>query len=206
MTLILGFIQNMLVYMLAMLPPVVIWRVIAARRRRNDEQQPSPKHEIRVVLFVLFMVGLLSQAVVPKLEWREGELRVVGGLFENPASHLNLIPGYVFLETYRAVFEEHELSSLTINLIGNIVMFMPIGFCLPLLWANFEPCKRTIFAGFCVSLFIELSQLPFARKTDVDDLWLNTLGVWLGYLVWKARHKNCQKTNTMAGNKEGSVE
>lgn len=110
------------------------------------------------------MVGLLSQAIVPELEWSEGELRVVGGLFESPASHLNLVPGYVFLETYRAVFEEHELSALTINFIGNIVMFMPIGFCLPLLWASFESCKRTIFAGFFVSLSLSFLNCPLCEK------------------------------------------
>lgn len=36
-------------------------------------------------------------------------------------------------------------------------------------------------AGFCVSLFIELCQLPLNRCSDIDDLILNTLGALAGY-------------------------
>ena len=38
--------------------------------------------------------------------------------------------------------------------------------------------------GFCFSLLIEISQLCNHRRTDVDDLIMNTLGTILGYLLF----------------------
>ena len=33
-------------------------------------------------------------------------------------------------------------------------------------------------------LFIETTQLTQARSSDIDDLWLNTLGSMIGYCVY----------------------
>lgn len=63
-------------------------------------------------------------------------------------------------------------------------MFLPFGFCLPLLW-NISG-KKAVLAGFGVSLFIEFSQLFLARGTDIDDLILNTLGAGAGLAIYKA--------------------
>lgn len=39
--------------------------------------------------------------------------------------------------------------------------------------------------GSFFSLFIELIQLFSFRATDIDDLLMNTLGTWVGYLLFK---------------------
>jgi glycopeptide antibiotics resistance protein len=39
--------------------------------------------------------------------------------------------------------------------------------------------------GLCCTLFIEISQLPlYQRRTDIDDVLLNTIGVFIGALVY----------------------
>jgi glycopeptide antibiotics resistance protein len=40
--------------------------------------------------------------------------------------------------------------------------------------------------GLLFSLFIEISQQFVVRNTDIDDLILNTFGVYLGYLLYAA--------------------
>ena len=57
----------------------------------------------------------------------------------------------------------------------NIIMFMPLGFLLPLIWRRYREMGRTVLTGFCMSLSIELSQLFCLRVTDIDDLTMNTL-------------------------------
>ena len=57
------------------------------------------------------------------------------------------------------------------------------GFFAALLWKG-ESLKKAAFAGFFFSLTVEICQLPQARGTDIDDLWLNTLGAVLGYGVF----------------------
>lgn len=67
----------------------------------------------------------------------------------------------------------------------NIVLFMPLGFLLPAIWPQFRKMKNTIYAGFFFSLAIELSQLLNSRITDIDDLFTNTLGAIVGYVLYK---------------------
>lgn len=70
----------------------------------------------------------------------------------------------------------------------NILLTLPFGIWLRL-WFN-KDAKHTVLFTFLLSLFFELTQLsglwfiyPRAyRLFDVDDLLLNTLGGWLGYL------------------------
>lgn len=67
----------------------------------------------------------------------------------------------------------------------NILLFIPLGFLLPLLGSSRRPFLHTLSGGLCFSLLIELSQLLNNRSTDVDDLIMNSLGAVLGYAVYK---------------------
>lgn len=71
----------------------------------------------------------------------------------------------------------------------NIVLFIPLGFLLPTIWPQFRKMKNTICAGFFFSLAIELNQLLNNRITDIDDLFTNTLGAIIGYLLYKVLFK-----------------
>ncbi|MBS7525105.1 VanZ family protein [Fusibacter paucivorans] len=66
----------------------------------------------------------------------------------------------------------------------NVLLFMPFGFLMPLIWPKMGSIKMMFFAGFSFSLLIEVSQLINYRQTDVDDIILNTLGAVLGYLIF----------------------
>ncbi|MFL0492027.1 hypothetical protein CN931_19905 [Bacillus sp. AFS054943] len=71
----------------------------------------------------------------------------------------------------------------------NIVLFMPFGFLLPTIWPHFRKMKNTVCAGFLFSLAIELSQLLNNRITDIDDLFTNTLGAMVGYVLYRVLFK-----------------
>ena len=59
--------------------------------------------------------------------------------------------------------------------------------------------KPVLFAGFGLSLVIELSQLLNNRRTDIDDLILNTLGAALGYAQWRVMHLHAAPAGPRAG-------
>lgn len=80
------------------------------------------------------------------------------------------------------ILQTGEPRSIFVNIFGNILLFIPLGFLLPLIWLNFRKFSRTVIFGAGVSLFIEINQLFNYRATVIDDLILNTLGVILGYL------------------------
>ena len=70
------------------------------------------------------------------------------------------------------------------GVIMNIIMFIPFGIGIPLLWKNGNTFVRTTFVGFMFSLLIEISQLFNFRATDIDDLIMNTLGTMIGYGIY----------------------
>ncbi|MFD3450107.1 VanZ family protein [Microbacteriaceae bacterium 4G12] len=50
--------------------------------------------------------------------------------------------------------------------------------------------------GLCLSLFVETFQyiVPMRRSADVDDLILNTIGAFVGYMIWKMCYKLAPNT------------
>ena len=71
------------------------------------------------------------------------------------------------------------------NCILNVILFVPLGLFLPLLWEKFGSLARTALFGFGVSLAVELCQLFTFRTTDIDDLITNTAGTIVGFFIYK---------------------
>ena len=90
-----------------------------------------------------------------------------------------------------ATFQQANVSLIPFQSEGiftycmNVIMLMPLGFLLPYIWKNFRNPLKVALTGFLFSVFIEFSQLPTNRLSDIDDLIMNTLGAVLGYVVWK---------------------
>lgn len=70
------------------------------------------------------------------------------------------------------------------NLAGNVIMFGPVGFLLPLCWPWWRRFGRTVAFGAAASFCIEFCQIFNYRATVTDDLILNTLGAALGFLCF----------------------
>ena len=67
-----------------------------------------------------------------------------------------------------------------INLLGNVVCFMPFGFLLPMV------SKRSVFKNFLSVTFLAmLFSIGIEGAFDVDDIFLNTIGGLLGYIFLK---------------------
>ncbi len=74
-------------------------------------------------------------------------------------------------------------SGAAVNIVGNILMFVPLGILLPVFWTYFRKMRRTVLCGAAVSVSIEFIQLFAGGVTSVDDVMLNTLGTALGFLL-----------------------
>lgn len=95
--------------------------------------------------------------------------------FQTEISHINPIP-----------------FSAGIDMVGyilNIILFIPFGFLIPLIWKKMRSLHLTALAGFSFSILIEISQLLNNRRTDIDDLIMNTLGAIIGFLIYKSFKK-----------------
>ena len=84
----------------------------------------------------------------------------------------------------------------------NILLFVPLGFLVPLLWPQTDKFKYALLAGLSLLFFIEISQFFGYRLLDIDDLIANTAGALLGHLMyglfaritkWKSKQLNHPK-------------
>jgi glycopeptide antibiotics resistance protein len=72
-----------------------------------------------------------------------------------------------------------------VECLQNILLFIPFGNLLPLLWKKYDKIIYILVLGFSFSMFIEITQLLNYRSTDIDDLILNTIGGLIGYGIYK---------------------
>jgi glycopeptide antibiotics resistance protein len=95
---------------------------------------------------------------------------------------MNLVPLRTILQYLNANINRDIIIT---NLLGNVVAFMPMGFLLPLVSKKYSGFFKTVLLSAGLSLMIEALQYVLAvGATDIDDLFLNTLGGMLGYLIF----------------------
>lgn len=137
------------------------------------------KREAVLAIFTLFTIALLALAFegtygTPSVMLRSASKRIVEG------KSMNFIP----FKTIGAFFKHFVPDVFMVNIVGNIVMFMPWGFGLALLWKKNQSVVRIVSLSFLFTLFIEAGQLFIGRSVDVDDLILNFSGGCLGALLY----------------------
>lgn len=158
--------------------PCLIYQIIVIKRKNLKCEKNVVIHLVWVYIFLLYIYLALSKAGIGSI-WDIGRYREIIRFNE-----INLIPF-------------SSVGALTYIL--NIIMFMPLGFLLPLIWKEFRNIINVSITGLGFSLSIEFCQLFNLRTTDIDDLMMNTLGAILGYLIWICVNKlfNLMNKNTI---------
>lgn len=114
---------------------------------------------------------------------------IAGLTYEQQLLHnFNLTP-FLTIKNYWTVVLEGAGNTLfihcVINLLGNIFLFIPIGYLMPVLWKKLRNYIRFFCACFCVMFLIEILQLfTLLGSFDVDDLILNLFGMSIGFVVY----------------------
>ena len=104
------------------------------------------------------------------------------GREQHEANIVRLLP---FVSTVFFVQNTTSWESIIINLFGNIIMFIPFGF-LGWLNAKYFSFKKLIVDFLSALIIVEaLQYLTRLGVFDIDDLALNSLGVWIGFQMRK---------------------
>ncbi len=159
------------------------WSVRLEWGKDVPDKRFYPGRELVLAVFVLFMTALLV------LTFQRG----YGFLFEEEAplfqrvwrriqnlEGINLVP----FQTISTYFVHYGMDLFLVNIVGNIVMFLPWGFGLPLLWKRYQSMGRMWSRALLLPVLIEVVQLFVGRSVDVDDIILNFLGGFLGALLY----------------------
>ena len=150
-------------------------RPLRRRRLRRKELCSPPCREAVLALFWMYCGGAAILGLTPRWVVRSLAGLPLGTPW-NPAGLPFFSPGNVSLVPFRT------FSDSAYILAANVILFMPFGLFSALLWRNYD-WKRALLTGAGITLFIESCQLFIGRAFDIDDLMLNTLGVFCGFLL-----------------------
>lgn len=129
----------------------------------------TSKQYLLMLTFAIYMLGVLHLVFFP--------------IDVNIGIYANQTPWYKNLQWVPL------LTADAPSFLLNIVLFMPLGFLLPLLKPSVDSIRKAVSAGLMLSFSIEILQLVIritlgnGRSTDINDLIANTAGSVLGFVI-----------------------
>jgi len=105
--------------------------------------------------------------------------------FGRSSYDFNIVRLVPVVSTAGFIRETIQWKTIVINVFGNIIMFIPFGF-LGIVFKKLNSFKRLIINFLSVIIIIESFQY-FTRLGvfDIDDIILNTIGVAIGFGIYK---------------------
>lgn len=104
-----------------------------------------------------------------------------------PAPGQVVEPNYIPLRTIGIYLANLDSGFWLRNLVGNLVLLLPIGLVGPIVFPWLDRWWRVLLAAVALSLAIEIAQLWVPdRSPDIDDLLLNVVGAMVGYATLSA--------------------
>lgn len=132
-----------------------------------------------VIMFIYILVLIL-------ILFRSSSRAIDFTLEEYIKSYTNFIP-FKTIGLYISMLSEPGRNTVaTLNLFGNLLLFVPFGMLVPTLsnyLSKFIPYSLILFITL---ISVETLQLVLRRGNfDVDDIILNAIGAFVSFAIWK---------------------
>lgn len=154
----------------------------------------------KCVLAIVFVTFLLF-CVIQNAFFREGKSKTIIIQFKHFAFIFEVIMifcvtllgrergemrwEYIPFASWHAVLTGGNMA-LLVQIIGNVLLFVPLGFLLPCCFVRYRRYRCTILSAAFLSLVIELIQgIAQIGLFEADDIIHNALGAWLGFLLFR---------------------
>lgn len=173
-------------------------RAIFIRINSNKIKQIYWLKELIILLFIVYIYMVISVTLFPIPIGYTMNFRSILSL-------VNIISLKSIIENINLVGVAYNgdiifmVKLIMRNVLGNVLLLMPLGFFIPILWSRFRQLKRIVLLGFTLSVLIEFLQLlqsligGIGRVSDVDDVIFNVLGTIIGYYIYKLTFKLVEK-------------
>lgn len=170
------YIGKMSLIAALLLPVYVAARVWVVRRKH------TPINKLREAVLGVFVVsmaalGALALQPYPGHTYWPADMVHTAAQRLATGSGLNFVP----FETVRLFAAHFTWDAFLLNVVGNVVMFIPIGLFLPWLYQKWQRAWKIALVGLAVPIGIESVQFFIGRSTDIDDVMMNFIGVMLGW-------------------------
>lgn len=139
----------------------------------------SIKRIIVTCIFIIYLIGVAVITLFPIV-------------YYDIVEYTDIITWYNFIpfKTISAAFQNGITATAVTQIVGNIVMSMPFGVIVLMLF-NIPQWWKKLLVALSFTILIELMQLLIGiavgnmyRNIDIDDVLLNMLGIYLGYVIY----------------------
>jgi glycopeptide antibiotics resistance protein len=162
---------------------ISIWIIYRAICLKKSKKKNFKREFIINIFFIYFLI--LINLTICKMSMLQINL--------DNSFYINYIP---LVETFK-MFNNNFMGvgNALYNVIGNILLFIPFGFLVPLLFKKKNKFLMITLYGFFTSVLIEIVQLFTSfNTTDIDDIIFNTLGAIIGYIIFNIFYYLIKKT------------
>lgn len=148
----------------------LIWLLFISRRRSLKSEA-----SVWILAFYMILVLMLTTFRDTYFPWQ------LVFNFNRPLSDVNLV---FMKETWKLVYAPSRLDFFY-NSFGNILCLVPFGILFPIVFSKKQSFLKTVLLGMLLSIGIETLQfLLETGVSDIDDVFFNTCGAILGYLIY----------------------
>ena len=143
----------------------------------------------KVVLIISFVIYLLALISLLFLGTRSFYLWDDVSFIEYIQFSSNFVPFQTISIYINALFDGSMNIDIPIkNLLGNLLMFLPMGIYLPYLVKKVNKLGKFTVSMIMFLLSIEMIQVVTRLGSfDIDDLILNLVGALIGFGIWKTK-------------------
>ena len=169
---------------------IAITMIVQIKRATTPEQKSKTR---TFWLFVLFGIYIIMLAVILFFgnEYRHGNSSINISIFSK--EHFAMCGFIPFKGTFeyfvRLANGTIELDIVIINIAVNLILFVPMGFFVPMLFGKkIKNVWQFIVLMLGITALVEILQfVTFTGSTDIDDIIYNTLGAVVMYLIMKTK-------------------
>lgn len=143
------------------------------------------KYSIQIIFILYFFILVYSVF----LQYSNKHISI-----SNINLHLNLIPFFQPFKDLNFLIKNGIVGNMNLvnNLIGNVLLFIPMPFFIRYFF-KIELLVRHLIIAALISVGIESIQYIFLLGvTDIDDVLLNTLGAFIGVKLYRKLIINCE--------------
>lgn len=149
--------------------------------KKDKSIKVNYKYEFSKVLFMVYIIGLLGVLLIPKVR-----------LYQTPSPHLEFITleWHYNLVPFKTISEQlgflnndmDKIRNGLLNLFVNSCLFIPFPAILKFAFQKLKTvyCFLIPFASIILCEFLQY--IP-GRRSDIDDVILNTLGLTVGMII-----------------------
>lgn len=167
------------------IPFIIILNILFFKMQKRSDLKFSTKRVIWNTLFAIYILVVMSITIFPIIINTQRTIDV--------SATINFVPFKETINSFNSLLDSFStlfaIKLFLVNVLGNILLFTPLGFLLPIVNSNINNIRPIFKISLIATISIELIQFITSlsggfRVTDIDDVILNILGGLFGFLIF----------------------